>query len=138
MYLVLVTDETDQVRAGPSSTYKLFEEAIRKRRQIVCVYDGCPREVCPVILGHSDGEEKALTFQFAGESKSGLPAGGEWRCLYLSRVGNVRLREGPWRVGTSHTRPQGCVREVDIDANPDSPYRPKRAIVRKSRRPKRW
>jgi hypothetical protein len=62
-----------------SRSYQLFEQAMRLRKQIVCTYDGHTREICPIILGHSEGQEKALTYQFAGQSKSGLPLGGEWR-----------------------------------------------------------
>ena len=64
----------------------------------------------------------ALTFQFAGQSSSGLPAGGEWRCLFLKRVSHVLLRDGPWHDGASHSAPQGCVEEVEFDVNPASPY----------------
>jgi hypothetical protein len=112
----------------PSSTYQKFAEAMSKRRQIVCEYDGLPRELCAVILGHSEGQEKALTFQFAGQSKSGLPPQGEWRCLWLSKVSNVRLRDGAWHACTRHTQPQGCVEDVEIDVNPESPYGPRRRL----------
>jgi len=95
------------------------------------MYHGYAREICPVVLGHSNGREKALTYQFAGRSKSGLPRGGEWRCLFLSEVSEAELRDGPWVAGSSHTQPQGCVLEVDIDVNPESPYRPKRPIKRR-------
>jgi hypothetical protein len=112
-----------------SSVYDLFEQAMRSRRQIVCMYDGYPRELCPVILGHSQGQEKALTYQFGGQSKSGLPKGGQWRCLFLSKVSGVQLRDGRWVVGSSHTQPQGCVDVVDLDVNPASPYQPKRQVT---------
>ncbi len=119
----------------PSLNYGWFEQAIRMRQQIVCMYGGYLRELCPIILGHSQGQEKALTFQFGGQSKSGLPPHGEWRCLWLSKVGDVQLREGPWFVGSSHTRPQDCVEIVDLDVNPSSPYHPKRPIELANRRP---
>ncbi len=110
-----------------SPTYRLFEQAMRERKQIVCVYGGHRREICPVILGHkTSGEEVALTFQFAGESSSRLPRGGEWRCLLLSRASDVRLRDGPWRADSSHRQPQACVDIVDLDVNPSSPYEPRR------------
>jgi hypothetical protein len=112
----------------PSQTYQLFGQAMAGRKQILCLYDGYPRELCPIILGHSQGQEKALAYQFGGQSKSGLPPGGEWRCLRLSKVSNIRLRDGPWYVGTSHKQPQGCVETVDFDVNPTSPYDPKRRI----------
>jgi len=112
----------------------LFEQAMKLRKQIVCMYDARLRELCPIILGHSQGQEKALTYQFGGQSKSGLPPGGEWRCLWLSKVSNIELRDGPWFVGSSHTQPQGCVETVDLDVNPSSPYGPKRAFNPSGRR----
>ena len=114
--------------SAPSAVYQLFARAMRERKQIVCSYDGYLRETCPVILGHSQGKEKALTFQFGGGSKSGLPPGGEWRCLFLSRIRAATLRDGPWHAGSSHAQPQGCVEEVDLDVNPESPYNPQRRL----------
>jgi hypothetical protein len=111
-----------------SANYDLFEQAMRMRKQIVCRYDGHSRELCPIILGHSQGQEKALTYQVGGKSKSGLPRAGEWRCLFLSKVSDAQLRDGPWLVGSSHTQPQGCVQIVDLDVNPSSPYHPKRLV----------
>jgi hypothetical protein len=99
-----------------------------ERKQILCTYDRHPRELCPVILGHSQGEEKALTFQFGGGSSKGLLPGGEWRCLFLAKVSDIRLRVGEWHSGDGHSQPQGCVEIVDLDVNPASPYSPKRRL----------
>ncbi|MGH8428784.1 MAG: hypothetical protein ACREUF_00115 [Solimonas sp.] len=110
-----------------SSTYEQFGRAIQQRKQIICRYGGYRRELCPIILGHKkSGEEVALTFQFAGDSRSGLPRGGEWRCLLLSGASNVQLCEGAWHSGASHQQPQSCVDIVDLDVNPSSPYEPRR------------
>jgi hypothetical protein len=98
------------------------------RKQITCTYEGRPRELCSIILGHKNGEEVALTYQFAGLNTQGTPVAGEWRCLRLAKVHDAKLREGPWHGGTSHTRQQSCVDDVDIDVNPRSPYRPKRPM----------
>src|SRR5215467_7427609 len=64
-----------ETREGPvpSLNYAWFEQAIRMRKQIVCMYGGYLRELCPIILGHSQAQEKALTYQFGDQSKSGLP-----------------------------------------------------------------
>ena len=113
---------------APSSAYKLFQQAMTTRKQILCAYNGRPRELCPVILGHSQGQEKALTYQFGGQSEKGLPRGGQWRCLWLSKVRNIRLRDGPWHAGDRHDQPQDCVEIVDLDVNPASPYNPKRRL----------
>jgi len=116
-----------------SRIYALFEQAMRARKPMFCMYGGHPRELCPIILGHSQGQEKALTYQFGGKSGSGLPRGGEWRCLWLSKVSDAELCAGPWIAGSSHTRPQGCVEVVDLDVNPSSPYDPKRSIKQRRR-----
>lgn len=112
----------------PSRVYDLFSQAMISQKQVLCLYDGYPRKLCPIILGHSNGQEKALTYQFGGQSRSGLPRAGQWRCLWLDKVSNVQLCEGPWRAGDTHTQPQGCVQTVDLDVNPDSPYNPARRV----------
>lgn len=112
----------------PSRIYDAFIRAMLARKQLLCLYDGYPRELCPIILGHSQGQEKALTYQFGGQSRSGLPRTGQWRCLWLHKVSNVQLRDGPCHTGNAHTQPQGCVQIVDLDVNPDSPYNPLRNI----------
>ena len=112
----------------PSAAYKLFEQAMTSRKQVLCSYDEYHRELCPVILGHTNGQEVALAYQFAGQSKSQLPPQGQWKCFLLSKVSNIQLRNGPWHAGSSHIRPQGCVKTVDLDVNPASPYNPKRRL----------
>jgi hypothetical protein len=110
----------------PSQNYSLFEQAMIGRKQVLCTYDGHPRELCPAVLGHTNGEEVALTYQFGGRGKRGLPPEGQWKCLRLAKVHGARLRDGPWHAGNSHTQRQPCVKIVDLDVNPDSPYHPKR------------
>jgi hypothetical protein len=112
----------------PSQIYELFVQAIAERQQIFCTYDGYPRELCPHILGHTKGQEVALAYQFGGQSKRGLPPGGEWRCFYLAKVRNALLHDGPWHARSSHTQRQPCVETVDIDVNPPSPYSPRRQV----------
>ena len=81
-----------------------------------------------------------MAYQFAGSAKSGLPPGGQWKCLRLSEMTNVELRLGKWFTGSRHSKRQACVKDVDIDVNPASPYKPKRslkAIERKLALPRR-
>ncbi|HEY1750289.1 MAG TPA: hypothetical protein VGG29_03445 [Caulobacteraceae bacterium] len=110
----------------PSQTYDLFAKALLERKQVLCLYDGYRRELCPVILGHTKGQEAALVYQFAGESSGALPPGGQWKCLRLAKAADVQLRDGRWFSGASHQRPQACVEVVDLDVNPASPYAQRR------------
>jgi len=93
----------------------LFRKAILEEKQVVCVYEGRPRELCPHIIGtNRKGEEVVLAWQFAGESSGRLP---QWRCLRLAEVSNARLRDGRWHAGGSHRTTQTCVSEIDLDIN---------------------
>jgi hypothetical protein len=112
----------------PSATYDLFAQAMAERKQILCTYGGYPRQLWPIILGHSQGQEKALIYQFGGESASGLPPRGDWKCLFLAKASNAQLRDAPWHAGDRHTQRQRCVQVVDVDVNPASPYSPKRRL----------
>jgi predicted nucleic acid-binding protein len=114
------------VRSGHSAAFRLFHQAILTQQQITCSYDGRDRAVCPYILGHSEGEEKALVFQFGGASRSRLPQGGQWRCLRLASVKNIKLRQGAWHGGSRHRSQQRCVDVVYIDVNTDVPNQPGR------------
>lgn len=110
-----------------SATYGLFEQAMRERRPLVCMYDGHPRAICPIILGHSDGGEKALTWQFGGSGSRG-PVHGQWRCLELAKVTHAEFNDGRWQSGDSHKTSQTCVKDVDLDINPSSPFNPRRRL----------
>ena len=99
----------------PSRSYTLFRKAILTEQQVVCLYDGRPRELCPHIIGHNrNGEEVVLAWQFAGESSGTLP---QWRCLRLANVSDVGLRKGRWHEGGSHRTTQTCVSAIDLDIN---------------------
>ena len=108
-----------------SATHALFVEAMRERKQILCTYQGHVRELCPILLGRTGLEEKALVFQFAGRTSSGpIAPPGEWKCLKLNDVHDARLRDGPWHAGEGHSAAQSCMKMVEYDVNPESPYSP--------------
>ncbi len=111
----------------PSDTYRLFADAMSARRPLACIYQEYPRAICPVILGHSDGVERALVWQFAGQGSLGAVR-GEWKCLSLAEARNAEMVDGPWLTGECHRQAQSCVKAVGLDVNPDSPYAPARRI----------
>ncbi|ULK98344.1 hypothetical protein [Bradyrhizobium sp. I71] len=111
-----------------SQTYDLIARAIIERQQVHCLYQGYRRAICPALLGHTKGEEYTLAFQFAGGSSKGLPRTGEWKCLKIAEMRKVELRAGEWHAGSSHRERQQCVKNVDLDVNPLSPYAPRRRL----------
>jgi hypothetical protein len=112
----------------PSPAYKLFAWAIENRSRVLCNQNGYAREICPIILGYSDGQEKALVWQVGGETSTGPLRRPGWKCFLLANVIDARPGEGAWRAGSSHRGEQSCVKEVDYDANPASPYRPAHSL----------
>jgi hypothetical protein len=105
---------SDDFEIGSSQTYEVFRQAVLEKKQVVCVYGGLPREICPHTLGLTNGHEQALSFQF-GQSSSGLPPNGEWRCMKLDGVTGAKLRDGPWHTAPDHSRPQTCVKQIDVE-----------------------
>jgi hypothetical protein len=94
--------------------YSIVRQAILDKDQIVATYQGHRRELCPHVIGTKGGRRQALFFQFGGSSSSGLPPGGEWRCMPIDGLGDVTSRSGQWHTG-AHTRPQTCVDDVDVE-----------------------
>src|SRR3981189_3459456 len=121
--------ESEIVRSGHSEAFALLGKAILKRKPVTLTYHGVRREVCPHILGHTNGAERALVFQFGGSTRSKLPPDGEWRCLRLSQVKDIKLRDGPWHGGKYHRATQRCVDRVYLDVNESVPNQPGRRLL---------
>jgi predicted DNA-binding transcriptional regulator YafY len=111
---------------GHSPIFRLFHRAILERQQVTLSYKGQYREVCPYILGHKDGSETVLVFQFGGDSRRSGAVRGEWRCFYLSEVHDAQVRDGPWHGDAAHRTTQSCVDDVYIDVNTEVPNQPGR------------
>jgi uncharacterized protein len=110
-----------------SHAFSLFHRAILGRRPMTCMYGGHVREICPHVLGHIGDREKALVYQYGGQSSTKLPPGGEWRCFDLSEVSHITLHDaGPWHTGRGHSQTQRCVDRVYIDVNESVPNQPGR------------
>jgi len=104
--------------------YDLMAGAILTRKPVVCTYHGARREVCPIMLGRKNGAACVLTWQFAGTNEQGDPVTGDWNCLPLDEVSDVRVHDGPWYDGDSAPRPHARLDDVDLDAaHPDRPRR---------------
>ncbi|HEY4169070.1 MAG TPA: hypothetical protein VGM96_19930 [Reyranella sp.] len=119
-----------------SSVYDLFVGAMIEEKQVACVFRERHRVFSIIILGHTDGEERALAWQTGGESSGRLPPDGAWRNVTLSEVRDFRLLDSKLRRGTRKSGAQRWVADVDLDVNPDSPYHPRRQLdeLRRTRR----
>ena len=82
------------------TVFDTLREAIEKRRCVVMFAEGQRREVAPLAIGFKGTQKKVLTFQYRGDSNSGLAAGGSWRCFPLESIIWAQLIDDPWRCGS--------------------------------------
>ena len=108
----------------PSAIHAVFLEAMRKKRPVACTYQGHKREICPIMLGRTSLEEKALVFQFGGTTSDGPLRKPDWKCFKLKDVQDARFIDGHWHAGTEHSEAQHCMKMVEYDVNLASPYSP--------------
>jgi hypothetical protein len=98
-----------------ADTYGTVYAAIQNQQSISALYQGLTRELCPHALGTKNGKQQGLFFQFAGQSSSGLPPGGMWRCIPIEGLQILSVYDGPWHTNNDHSKMQTCVGTVDIE-----------------------
>ncbi len=62
-----------------------------------------------------------LVYQFGGGSRTGLRPGGEWRCLDVDELRDIRLECGAWHTAPNVFNPQSCLDEVEVVGDPLPP-----------------
>ena len=98
-----------------SENYKIVKSALLRRRSIKAMYHGKERLLSPHVIGHTDGHEQALFYQFGGESNSRpiIPGSTQnWRCLRLSEITILEIIDD-WKTADNHSSAQHCVHDVD-------------------------
>jgi hypothetical protein len=107
--------------------YTILAEAISSKQQVVARYHDEERIFSPHALGTKRGVAHVLVYQYAGGSRTGLPPGGEWRCLNVEELSEIRLEPGAWRTAENVFNPQTCLDEVEVLADPLPPRTTTRA-----------
>jgi hypothetical protein len=101
--------------------YQVLAEAIRSKQEVVARYAGVERVFSPHALGTKRGAQHVLAYQFAGGSRSGLPPEGNWRCLDVAGLSDLRTVPGAWHTAPNVFNPQSCLDEIDVVAEPLPP-----------------
>jgi hypothetical protein len=104
-----------------SGLYDSMAFAIQNKKAVQAVCNGKLRLFCPHVLGRNAFNRwQVLGYQFAGESSSkpieppGSPA--NWRCMALEGLSDLRvLPDLPWYTAPDHSRPQTCVRFIELE-----------------------
>ncbi len=102
------------------NTYEVIRQAIIDKNIVMATYNGYDREMCPHAIGHKNGRQKALLYQFAGSSSKGLgPVGSQdnWRCVFVDQLESVAVKpaNGRWYTANDHSRRQTCIDIVDTE-----------------------
>jgi hypothetical protein len=101
-----------------STTFQIIYGAIQNKQQIIATYDGHVREMCPHAVGFKRGIEQALFYQFAGGSSKGpitQDTKNNWRCLALSKLSNISVRDGEWHTFSNHSEASTCIDDIRLE-----------------------
>ncbi|MFT8722619.1 MAG: hypothetical protein ABF443_11840 [Acetobacter malorum] len=97
--------------------YQKLKEAVISKKSVRFHYRDYVRVCSPHTIGHTDGKERILAYQYGGQSSRGLPPKGEWRCFDVEGISGLEFTgDDEWRTGERHTRPQTCVKNVEAEA----------------------
>jgi hypothetical protein len=103
-------------RTVPPDLVERFEtirDAISNRLQVVLMYGGLRREICPHSLGWKGDHLSCFAYQFGGGSRQPLPPGGQWRCLHLHSMSGLTTREGEWHTGPVDPQTSPCIDDYE-------------------------
>lgn len=103
-----------------SANYATIRTAILNKQQVVAIYQGHVREMCPHVIGTKGGREQALFYQFGGTSSSGpiIPNSPKnWRCIPVDGLSNITARPGAWHSEDNHSQAQTCVDDIDVEVS---------------------
>lgn len=104
------------IRSGHSPAFTALKQAMLQRAPVRLTYAGEGLVVCPYILGHAVGEERAFVLAVDGIGQGNASARGNWICLRLKGVQDVHLVDQPWTEAAYPGRVQRCVDQVHLDA----------------------
>lgn len=102
-----------------SAAYEVIKDAILNKKNISADYKGYIRIMTPHTLGHKNGREKCLLYQFEGESSSArtFPKNSpdNWRCVFVDELRNIKIIGGELHTYNKHTQRQTCADRVEVE-----------------------
>ena len=110
------------LRQGHRAVFRALRQALLQRRPVQVSHGSEHQTVCPYIVGHAAGEERAYALVVErGQGQNGSVA-AKWVCLRLSKIEDVRILTDGW-IEQEYPGPvQRCVDQVDLDARHSARY----------------
>lgn len=96
-------------------TYEIIKQAILDKCSLTATSKEGVRHFSPHEIGTGKmNEVKIMTYQYAGASSKVLPPQGDWRCLELRDIWNVKRNQDSWHTGNKHSRGNTCIKRTDV------------------------
>ena len=106
------------LKQSSDEVYDLICTAMTSKQPIAAMYESRQRLLCPYMLGRNkEGQHRLLGYQYGGASGSGLhrkDGRGDWRCLALEKLSEVRLLETPWQTADTGARRPNCIDQIEL------------------------
>jgi len=95
-----------------------FAWLLLRRQPVAAIYDGLLRLLCPHVLGGSQVGSMCFCLSVWRQQQQWSDAGrsGDWRCLAVEKLSQVKLRAEAWHTEPRSVR-QTCVDEIEFDAD---------------------
>jgi len=84
------------ISEGRSEVLMALRQAVLERRPVHVSRGRECQTVCPYILGHATGEERAFVLLVDASSRTKRPVQAKWICLRLPKIDDVRFADEPW------------------------------------------
>jgi hypothetical protein len=81
------------------AVYDVLKHAIERHRSVRIIAGGLWRDISPLALGYKGDKLKVLAYQYRGDSASGLPADGGWRCFFVDDISWAKETDDRWQTG---------------------------------------
>ncbi len=101
-----------------SPNYLMIQDAIEFKQQVIGSYNGYRLEMCPHALGFADGRERAVCYQFGGDSvqqELSMDPMEKWICVPLDDLVIHDVRDGQWYTGAYPVYYQTCVHTLTFE-----------------------
>ena len=95
---------------------EILEQAIRGRKCVTGLHRGTERHFAPHAIGFTSEQAPAgVGVQDRGETSRQVPPRGEWRCLHLRDLSDLRLNDHRWRTLPNYSLvEQTCLKEIAL------------------------
>ena len=109
------------------TVYDTIRSSMELGKPVRVIHKGHERFMCAHTLGHTNGYQQALLYQYGGSTSKGPLTAPEWRCLRLHDVTQIEIIDDAWHTGHNHSRPQTCVKDISMQVYVDADGNPKLA-----------